>query len=407
MDDHVFMRFVRSAFFPYVFALVPFIAALITYASHVSSMPTSGAEASALTVQLGLAPFNNFSMPIWHSIVNMFSQGENMFKHMNLFGMFINAAIVYLVAFMLYHYILLASENDEAWTYVSAMVASLCAGIACIFATSQLITGVSLHSISYHALLAWGSITGLLMLFNRFSSIRLYVLVLVYAIALTEDPLLYLTFPLFGIGVLVLLARHDSLKTSVILICGLIMLSVLASSYLYQATVIQQTDMFINSNRKGLWQALGTTFLIMRIELIRSIFFSGWLLVFIVVVVPFLFCIFIGRRALRDDTNKTDLILHLILTIVLAMVQVMPEFSPWRLFSKGQVLVIPAVMMALMYGYLVGYWLLTRLHPGSLLKGTRLINAFIAVFLVVVLVYGSVNRIRSFKIFSGNKIKGF
>jgi tetratricopeptide (TPR) repeat protein len=393
-----------SHWVPFLFALIPAGIAGIVYLMNVQATPSPGGPASNLVERLDLAPFNNFSMPLWSLLLNAFDTAPSMFLSMNRLGACISMGIVYMVTFVLCQFLLIVTNEGESESYLAIFAGAFASGLFVAFSTPQLLAATSLHVASYQAFLALFAFSCLLLLFRSFSLWKLYLVVAIYSLASSEVPYLILTFPLFGVAFLILLSRNEQMTPLPFVMCGLIYFIIMTASCVYQASIIMTTPMFIESGNEGWMDGLGTVSFIMRMSLMSSIFFPGWLLVLIAVVIPFLFSLFMARRALWADTNPADIILHFILTVLIVAVLFVPSLSPWLLFAKGQTLVLTTALMGLVAGYLVAYWIMTNARYEGFSFFHHIFKYAMLVLVVTALLFGSVKQYRSYKSFSGEAI---
>ena len=81
----------------------------------------------------------------------------------------------------------------------------------------------------------------------------------------------------------------------------------------------------------------------------------GWLLVFLVTILPWLIVMFPKRSFIRGAV-KGSMFLHALLTLLTLLVMFNAPIAPWPLFKLQPLLITPYVILAVCIGYLAGYW---------------------------------------------------
>lgn len=85
----------------------------------------------------------------------------------------------------------------------------------------------------------------------------------------------------------------------------------------------------------------------------------GWLIVLLMIVVPWLAAILVAARALNDERDWSFYILHIVLLGLTVMILWGVDVSPWELFGLSAMPVMQYVLNGMVTGYLAAYvWLL-------------------------------------------------
>jgi tetratricopeptide (TPR) repeat protein len=179
---------------------------------------------------------------------------------------------------------------------------------------------------------------------------------LAYGVVAIEYPALLLLAPLAGILGLMLLYRHKQLTVRRVMYCALLGAAGLASSGLTAAV-------FLNSpGAEG--SGIGTWFEAFRalwLGLIRAALHgvptTGWLLVLMVSVIPFIGCLwsaFCSPDTWAERRNSFAIVNTILLIAVMAGLMDTP-LSPWRVFGDGHIMILPCLLMGAVIGYVFGF----------------------------------------------------
>ena len=192
-----------------------------------------------------------------------------------------------------------------------------------------------------------------------------------YGVGVVEDP----TFVVFGlpfaVAYLVMLSRREALEPRqwwpplAACLLGLGLYTLAAWQFLGSAgaTLTDQHTFFgvLWSLWRSQWHFIA-----------HSLPSQGWLVVVMVTILPAAIALLVSRRALNNEQDRTYYILHVVLTALAAMVAL--NFSniptPWRLLGYQRLLIMPYVLQAALFGYLLAYWYLLP-APWRIASGER------------------------------------
>jgi Tfp pilus assembly protein PilF len=191
-----------------------------------------------------------------------------------------------------------------------------------------------------------------------------------YVVGITEFASFIIFAPLFALGILVILAMKGQLTTARILMLAFCSL---AGSLFYgwnawryanapvvavPARSVMEALMFIAKAQIGL--------------VMKSLPTVGWLVVGISTFIPWIILLPLHRRGLRSETGWSFISLHLVFTLLLVALLFDFRLSPWQMLGEGNLLVMPYVCAAMVFGYLVAFWYVEEHNPWAQSKNTRL-----------------------------------
>lgn len=94
-------------------------------------------------------------------------------------------------------------------------------------------------------------------------------------------------------------------------------------------------------------------------EILVGIFGSlprvGWMILLGMTVAPCLSILLTGRRALNGERDWSFYALHVVVLIVTVLVILDTRVSPWQIYRKDSLQIVPYAMMSLTFGYLMAY----------------------------------------------------
>ena len=94
-------------------------------------------------------------------------------------------------------------------------------------------------------------------------------------------------------------------------------------------------------------------------EILNGIFGSlprvGWMILLGMTVAPCLSILLTGRRALNGERDWSFYALHVVVLVVTVLVILDTRVSPWQIYRKDSLQIVPYAMMALTFGYLMAY----------------------------------------------------
>ncbi|HIE11576.1 MAG TPA: DUF2723 domain-containing protein, partial [Kiritimatiellae bacterium] len=186
---------------------------------------------------------------------------------------------------------------------------------------------------------------------------------LLYGTGMTEYATMIMLAPLVGVTVMWLLWRRHclTLKQVVLVIgCGAAPL-LLYAVYAWDYTL---TKAFHWRGFHSFWDSLWFVWRDQYRAIAKSIPRVGWLLLFMVTVIPAI-VVFYPKSRSKEGRIVYSIFMHLVLTGALLVLFLETRLSPWRLLGWRPLLVAPYVLGAAWGGYLAGYWWVVVAHPAA------------------------------------------
>lgn len=191
-----------------------------------------------------------------------------------------------------------------------------------------------------------------------------------YGLGMAEFATFIVFAPLFGLSILVMLAmsgRLSSWRVVLLVVCGMLGLSLYgwtAWRYFHAPYAMSPAA-----------SVSGALLQVVKGQLnlvLRSLPTVGWLIVGITTFVPWGILIPLHKRGLRSETGWSFITLHLVFTMLLLALLFDFKLSPWRLLGEGNLLVTPYLCAAMVFGYLVAFWIVEEHNPWPHSKSARL-----------------------------------
>lgn len=351
--------------------------ALIVYLATIHVFPHPGEPARQLAQHLGLVPQSAATHPLWGFLVKLVALVP--LGTISLRVALLSAVCGGLATWLMYHVVArstFAAIEVESSNEFRARIASCLAGIAAAlflsFCAPIWVISNRAHPAAMDTLLLLLCVR--LLLSYLFSGIPRLALGFAFAcgVAIVENSTLIIAAPFMGLVLLWAMWRNDALKPS--LLARTVLLGVLGSGlYVIAAWAYRRTQGYELYGYANLWQVIRSTWREQYHLLLRSVPKTGWLLVGVSTVVPWLAALAVARRALNGEREWTYYILHLAMTAIALGVLFNVRFAPWPLFRFSRMLVTPYLLAASLYGYLAAYWCLLFAEEGGGLKGNAVI----------------------------------
>ena len=251
------------------------------------------------------------------------------------------------------------------------------------------------HTASFDVFLVLLAIYLLILLYETRRAGFAYGFAFVLGVGITEFSTLIVLAPVFGVALVYCLFRANLLKFKPLLILGLSLAAGLSLYFIY-------TWEYTRSPAYT-WRKFTSYFLVLFYlwrDQYRAIRFGlpqvGWLLVFLVTVLPWLIVMF-PKRSLTRSAVKGSMFLHALLTLLTVLVMFNVPIAPWPLLKLHPLLVTPYVILATCIGYLVGYWYMIILQhsrfesrASSAVK-SAVPGVYFSVLAILFLVVGALN----------------
>lgn len=191
-----------------------------------------------------------------------------------------------------------------------------------------------------------------------------------YGLCCAEFATFIVYAPLFALTILVMLAMAGRLGTARLILLALCSFAGL-SLYGWMAWRYAQAPYTANPASSVfiafVFIAKGQLTMIMR-----SLPPVGWLMVGITTFIPWIILLPLHRRGLRSETGWSFIGLHVVFTLLVTALLFDFTLSPFRLMGEGNLLVTPYLCAAMVFGYLVAFWVVEENNPWSQSKSGKL-----------------------------------
>jgi tetratricopeptide (TPR) repeat protein len=381
------------------------LAAFLVYLLTLSPGVFPGASATLVAQAAGLEPRNLPTHPIFHLITSGLA-GVPVFGlavRLNLFSALCGAlsvALLYrLVSFFIYEVMVEEFALDFA-----ARVSRLTAAVAVVAMAFSVPVWEASTRLSYQSfdLLLLLLAAGVLVHYAKYGfKASPYLFGLLYGAGIAETPLFITFAPLFLFCAVLTLWKRKQLTMRRVTWMGWAAIAGMGVYYL-AAWRFTQTDDMASRGLKTVFDVVVAVWRQQYETLRTSLPRVNWLIVLLMGVVPWLAAMFAAPRSLNNDRSWSHYILHLTLTVLIVMALLNLSMSPWGIMGLyGNLPVATYALVAVVAGYLVGYWyLLPRLtsprRGRSVSKLTRRVGDWLGMGLAVplavfVLVAGVIN----------------
>ncbi len=336
---------------------------LIVYLLTLSWGVFPGVSASLMVTYTGLEPMVAPAHPLWGLLVKWLGSvgSGNIALTLNLFSAFCGILCVWLV-YGLMSKLLFAAVDDaddtaEARVLASVMGAAV-AALALAFSVPFWMVSTRLHYQSFDLLLLLCA-AHLFMAYVRSGKTFVAALfALFYGIGIVESTIFIPFAPLFVVYAFVVWRGNDDIKLGrIFLLGGLALLGM--GLFLLSARHFCKTADISLRGYEGYWDVVR----VMLRDHARALRYAlprvGWLLIVLLIVVPWLAAQLIARRALNESRQWSDYAMHLAMTIIVFAILGNAPASPWGLLGdRGGLPVMMYALAATVAGYLTAYWYL-------------------------------------------------
>lgn len=343
-------------------APVLFIVSLLIYLLTISSQPSPGEPAKLIVEHLGLDPFPPLGHFLWGAIANLFALlplGSTVFM-LNLFSALCGAGVVAMM------YALVsriprdrtAEENEarfpmEALQVLSGIVA---AGYLAVCTPFWVVSNRA-RTDSFDVLLllaaVWLTIRFLETKQFRFGCIS----ALVFGLGMTEFATFIPLAPVYVLMMAFILWRSGLFRPGhvvAVLLCGVIGLA----PYFLGALRYLYSPAFEWRQFGGYWVVVWFILRDQWLELRYSVPQVGWLLIFLVNVLPWIIVVAAPKRAMTRSAVLGSQFMHALFGVLSVAILFNAPIAPWPLLGTRPLLVMPYVLTAMWAGYIAGYWYL-------------------------------------------------
>ncbi len=343
-----------------VFGPLLFVVSLLVYAITLSPGAFPGESARLIVQHTGIDPFPPMSHFLWGSVARVIALIPlgGLVVRLNLFSALCGAGAVWL----LYDLVKRIPHNrttEEAESKFPAgpvqTLSGLVAGLVLAFCVPFWIVSNRAHTASFDVLLLLFAIRQVVRFAENRRMSTFYLGAFLYGLGVTEFATFIVLAPVVLLVSLFLLWRFGLLRAREVLLSGLCVLAGLSvyflAAWLYMLSPAYHWRSF---------KSYGMVLFYMWREQYRTVLYSlpqvGWLLVFLMSVLPFFFIVVVPKRALNHSSVMGSYFLHAMMVVLALVIVFNAPASPWFILRFRPLLVTPYVIMAIWIGYLAGYW---------------------------------------------------
>lgn len=340
-------------------ALVALVVYLVTLSAGAAPGASSGYLLSILDQYPRLLPLSSFwfaSMQALH-----FMGGSAAVAAMNVASALCGAIAVWLLydlmrvgvpAWMdIYQF----SEPRRRWIGVFAGAVS---AVALAFCLPFWSVANRAHMATFDVLLLLVAARLLVASITQEKFLYLAILTLLYGFFAAEFSTMFVIAPMFAVGGLYALWRQGALQPwRIAILCGLLALGLLVA-YPLAALGFYGSPGYVLRDMDGFWHLLWQIWRHQALLLSRSLPREGWLIILVTTTIPWLVMFTVARRGLNEERDGGLLLLHVIMTALVAGILLNMPLSPWAMLGWQRMLVTPYVLTAMVAGYLAAFWLI-------------------------------------------------
>ena len=337
-----------------------FISALLIFCLLAPPFSVPGRWAAIASSFSGLESFRPVTRPVWSGLVAALSALPiaNLGRAINLLSAVIGAltcwALFSLTRGIPYKrgYRGAGRIRDERWPKI---LAGLVAATFAIVSPPMLIVSTRGDHAVLDLLLLIVPFLPALRFLQRPRSGLLLLACLLFGLGLVENPVALFTFPLFAIWWMLLLYLNRLLRMGVLLLGGLALLAAPLALVGY-AWIMLQTESSVLREFATPWAVLSDFFRIYKVELLHGVPRVGWFLIFLLNLLPFLIVLLRKLDEPNDRITTLGVYAFRLVLVALAMVTLfnLPG-APQRVIGDHILLLAPTMIVAIWFGFLVGY----------------------------------------------------
>lgn len=344
-------------------SLIGLALGLLSFSAYYWSMAVGAfpGDFSAVLVQSsGLFPKLSPDHPLWNGVAAILTKlsGRDISAPFNLFSALCGGAcagLLYLIVSDLIYAFIRVEEENAARARAAARIAGVGAALALAFCAPFWIVSNRAHWAAFHVLLFLYTTRRFCHVALRYRAWDSTIFGILYGIGIVEYPTFVVFFPLFaGIFWAVLLKREQfEFRHWAPAVIGLLL------GLSFYALAVWQFTGSAGYLLRGFTNGFDVLWALWRDQwflLARSLPSQGWLVVLIMTVVPAATALMIATRALNGENDWTYYLLHLVLTGMSVAVLLNIRVAPWPMLNYHRLLVMPYVLNAALFGYLLAYW---------------------------------------------------
>jgi len=362
------------------------LAALAAYLLTLSRGAYPGRSAQLVCEAFGLSPRLQPDHPVWFTLAGAWTHlppavGVTV---LNLFSAVCGALsvwLLYLIVSGTVHATILALSSEIRKAAAASRIAGAASAGCLAFSTPFWIVSTRAHTVSLAILLLLLAAWFLCRYVWTDAKRHALFCVFLYGLAVVEYPVLAAFGVLLGGYILFVLYQRDELRfgrVAGLALAGLTGLAVWGLA----AWVFEGSPGYALCGYKGWPHVLWIQFRNEYLGITRIFQRSGWLLVLLTTVVPWLAVVVSARWSLTLQHDWSHHALHIVMTALAAAIVAEVGFAPWRVLGSADSVVLPYLLTAVVFGYVLAWWFLIsesareRLREGDMeLLRTRVLWA--------------------------------
>ncbi len=344
-------------------AIILMVLCLVLYLVTLARGAVPGPSSNLVLNALGLFPNLIPAALLWHAIARFLAavSGGQAILVLNAFSALCAAISVGLLYAVMRHSVFACLDpyavREDRAGFVSVLAGGVSAAALGLSAPFWSVA-TRAHMMSFDIMLlllaAW-----LLISFMRTGSLRYaIILTLIYGLLAAQFSTMIVMGPLFGVGILYGLWRHDKLLPRHLGLLAVLGVVGILVGYGLLTFFFYRSPGYVFRDYRGFWHLLWSIWVYQAMQIMHSLPREGWLIILFTTTVPWLTMLTMARRGLNDDRDIAIVFLHLIMTLFAMGVWLHAPLTPWRLMGAQRVLITPYVLVAMVTGYLAAFWFL-------------------------------------------------
>ena len=338
------------------------VVASAVYLSTLANYVFPGVSAKYMAVFSGIEPNLLPVYPLWGAVVSFASKLPlfSLALRLNFLSVIFSVVSVVLlyriVSFLVYQNV--NEEYSVEYAEKVSIYSGVVAAVAMLFAVPVWQAATQLRVESFNLMLAF-IMAFLLVQF----AVRRWVWLLalfgfIGGAAIVQSAFFIPTVPVFLLFLIYVLYKDRSLSLARVAWMGVFALAGLSLYYLFARS-------FYNSHDVALMGYSSVMDVLVRVwrfqinELSSGLARSGWTILLVTGIVPWIAALFAAGRALNNERSWSQYLLHLTLTVFVVIDLVNAAISPWGMLrATDRLPVFSYAMIAMVAGYLVAYYYL-------------------------------------------------
>jgi tetratricopeptide (TPR) repeat protein len=342
-----------------VLALVAFVFYLVTLGGGAVPGPSAGL---VITV-LDLFPRLSLQSPFWFVIARGLAalSGQHAVYVLNVFSALCGALTVGLLYSVMRNGVGLYLDTylfrEERRRFV-AVLAGAVSAVSLGFTAPFWTAANRAHMMTFDVLLLVFSAWLLVSFLQHGKWVYVVFLCALYGVFAAEFATMIVIGPMFAMGVVYGLWRHEMLLARRLISLGCLVVGGIVVGYLLSAFLFFGSQGHALHAFGGFGELLWAIWRDQAMQISRSLPREGWLIILFTTTVPWLGVFLVARRGLNDERDLALIFLHLIMTAFAGALWVHVPLTPWRLLGWQRLLLTPYMLVAMVSGYLAAFWFL-------------------------------------------------